>query len=196
MGITLYDAPRCPFCARTRIVLAEKGVPYDTVTIDLGDRPAWLFERNPPDGRVPILEEEGWLLPESVVIDEYLDERYPDPPLLPEDQGERAAARLLIFRFDEALGDPYYAFRREQPGADRWMEVRLTALDAMLHGAPFLTGGRFGLADISYLPWLLRLRDLLGLSLEPYSALSRWLETCADRPSVAAEVETVASLAA
>jgi glutathione S-transferase len=196
MSITLYDAPRCPFCARTRIVLAEKQVPYDTVTIDLSDRPAWLFQRNPPDGRVPILEEDGWLLPESAVIDEYLEERYPEPPLLPDDPGERAAARLVIFRFDEALGDPYYAFRREQAGADRWMEVSLTVLDRMLQAAPFLTGARFGLADISYLPWLLRLRDLLGLSLEPYAAVAAWLETCAERPSVAAEIETVASLAA
>ncbi len=196
MSITLYDAPRCPFCARTRIVLAEKGVPYDTVTIDLADRPAWLIERNPPDGRVPILEEDGWLLPESVVIDEYLEERYPDPPLLPDDPGERAAARLLVFRFDETLGDPYYAFRREQQGADRWLALGLRGLEAMLQTAPFLTGSRFGLADVSYLPWLLRLGGLMRVSLEPYPAISRWLETCADRPSIAAEIETVATLAA
>ena len=47
--------------------------------IDLANRPAWLIERNPPDGRVPVLEEEGWVLPESAVIDEYLEERYPGP---------------------------------------------------------------------------------------------------------------------
>ena len=177
-------------------MLAEKGVPYDTVTIDLADRPAWLIERNPPDGRVPILEEDGWLLPESVVIDEYLEERYPDPPLLPDDPGERAAARLLVFRFDETLGDPYYAFRREQQGADRWLALGLRGLEAMLQTAPFLTGSRFGLADVSYLPWLLRLGGLMRVSLEPYPAISRWLETCADRPSIAAEIETVATLAA
>jgi glutathione S-transferase len=196
MGITLYDASRCPFCARTRIVLAEKGVPYDTVTIDLADRPDWVIERNPPDGRVPILEEDGWLLPESVVIDEYLEERYPDPPLLPEDPGERAAARLLVFRFDETLGDPYYAYRREQQGADRWLGLGLRGLESMLQSAPFLTGTRFGLGDVSYLPWLLRLRGLMGLSLEPYPAIAGWLDACAERPSVAAEIETVASLAA
>jgi len=196
MGITLYDAPRCPFCARTRIVLAEKGVPHDTVTIDLADRPDWIIERNPPDGRVPIFEEDGWLLPESVVIDEYLDERYPDPPLLPEDAGERATARLRVFRFDETLGDPYYAFRREQQGADRWLALGLRRLESMLQDAPFLTGTRFGLADVSYLPWLLRLRGLMGVSLEPYRAIAGWLDACAERRSVAAEVETVASLAA
>lgn len=195
MAITLYDAPRCPFCARTRIVLAEKGVPYDTVTIDLADRPAWLVEHNPPDGRVPVLEEDGWILPESSVIDEYLEERYPDPPLLPADPAARAAARLLVFRFDETLGDPYYAFRREQQGADRWLALGLRGLEAMLQAAPFLTGARFGLADLSYLPWILRLRAMLGVSLEPYPALAAWLDACAERPSVAAEVETVASLA-
>ena len=75
--LTLYDAPRCPYCARVRIVLAEKAVPYETVVIDLADRPAWLLEHNPPDGRVPVLEEDGWVLPESAIVDEYLEERYP-----------------------------------------------------------------------------------------------------------------------
>ena len=195
MAMTLYDAPRCPYCARTRIVLAEKGVPYETVTIDLGNRPAWLLERNPPHGRVPVLEEDGWVLPESVVIDEYLEERYPDPPLLPADPGERAAARLLIFRFDD-LGDPYYALRRGEPDAARALAASLAALDAFLAASPFMTGRAFGLADVSYLPWALRLRDLMGVSLDPYPALRRWIEACAVRPSIAAEIETVASLAA
>ena len=114
--LTLYDAPRCPYCARVRIVLAEKDVPYETVVVDLSDRPAWLLEHNPPDGRVPVLEEDGWVLPESAVVDEYLEERFPEPPLLPADPGERAAARLVVFRFD-ALGKPYYALRREESGA-------------------------------------------------------------------------------
>ena len=61
---------------------------------------------------------------------------------------------------------------------------------------PFLTGRSFGLADIAYLPWLLRLRDMMGVSLEAYPALTGWLARCCERPSVAAEVETVASLAA
>lgn len=196
MAITLYDAPRCPFCARTRIVLAEKGIPHETVTIDLADRPAWLVERNPPDGRVPVLEEDGWVLPESAVIDEYLEERYPDPPLLPDDPGERAAVRLLVFRFDETLGDPYYALRRQEPGAGAWMAEGLGAIDTLLEGSPFLAGGRFGLGDVSYLPWLLRLRVLEGVALDAYPAIGRWLEACAGRASVAAEVETVASLAA
>ena len=106
MAMTLYDAPRCPYCARVRIVLAEKEIPFETVTIDLAARPAWLLEHNPPNGRVPVLDEDGWILPESAVIDEYLEDRYPDPPLLPADPGERAAARQHVLRLDD-LGDPY-----------------------------------------------------------------------------------------
>ena len=193
--LTLYDAPRCPYCARVRIVLAEKDVPYETVVVDLSDRPAWLLEHNPPDGRVPVLEEDGWVLPESAVVDEYLEERFPEPPLLPADPGERAAARLVVFRFD-ALGKPYYALRREESGAAERVEHALEGLDTLLRAAPFLTGRAFGLADVAYLPWLLRLRDLMGFSLDRHPALVRWLETCCERPSVAAEVETVSSLAA
>jgi glutathione S-transferase len=195
MAMTLFDAPRCPYCARVRIVLAEKGVPYETVTIDLANRPRWLLEHNPPHGRVPVLEEEGWVLPESTVIDEYLEERYPEPSLLPRDPGERAAARLLVFRFDD-LGNAYYAFRRGEPDAAEELAEALAGLDVLLGSMTFLTGRAFGLADIAYLPWLLRLRDLMGVSLEPFPAVRRWLATCAERPSVAAEVETVASLAA
>jgi len=141
-----------------------------------------------------VLEEDGWVLPESAVIDEYLDERYPEPPLLPADPGERAAARLVVFRFDD-FGDAYYAFRRGEDGAEAELADALAALDAVLEATPFLSGRAFGLADISYLPWLVRLRDLLGVALEPYPAIRAWLATCAERPSVAAEIETVASLA-
>ena len=153
--LTLYDAPRCPYCARTRIVLAEKGVPFETVTIDLANRPAWLYEHNPPDGRVPVLEDDGWVLSESSVIDEYLDERYPEPALLPSIPRERAVARFLVFRFDD-LGGPYYAFRRGEAGAAERLAHALADLDRMLGAMPFLTGRSFGLADASYLPWLIR----------------------------------------
>ena len=62
--LTLYDAPRCPYCARVRIVVAEKGVEVETIEIDLDDRPAWIYEKN-STGRVPVVEEDGWTLPES-----------------------------------------------------------------------------------------------------------------------------------
>jgi glutathione S-transferase len=191
--LTLYDAARCPYCARVRIVLAEKAVQYDPVEIDLADRPAWLFEKNPPEARVPVLEEDGWVLPESSVIAEYLEERYPDPPLWPADPAERAAGRLLVFRFDD-FSRPYYALRRGDAVAPETLAARLVWLDALLERTPYLTGGEFGLADVAYVPWVIRARDTLGISLERYETLSAWLERLADRPSVAAELATVAAL--
>src|SRR5213076_2054401 len=171
--LTLYDADRCPYCARVRIVLAEKGIEYETVVIDLDDRPAWIYEKN-ATGRVPVLEEDTFVLSESAVIDEYLEERYPEPPLLPADPAERALARLLIFRFDE-LSKLYYGVRRGDDGARERLEAVLARLDALLEEQPFLTGGSFGLADVAYLPWILRARDRMDVDLEPFPALAEWV---------------------
>jgi glutathione S-transferase len=190
--ITLFDAPRCPYCARVRIVLAEKEIPFDVVEIDLSDRPGWLYEKNPA-GRVPVLEEDGRPLPESVVIMEFLEERYPFPPLLPADPADRALARLRIFR-DDDLTDPYYAFRRGAEGAEAELHEALGKLDASLAERPFLGGAAYGLADIAYVPWLLRARDMLGVELEPFPALGAWLARLEERPAVAAEVDIVAAL--
>jgi glutathione S-transferase len=189
---TLYDAARCPFCARVRIVLAEKGLSYETVEIDLSDRPAWLYDINPA-GKVPVLDEDGWILPESAVIAEYLNERYPEPPLWPDDPGERAAGRLVVFRFDD-FSQPYYALRRGEDGAQQRFEDELAALDAVLAGMPWLSGRAFGLADVAFLPWLLRARELLGIELTPWEALDDWVTRACERPSVAAEQALVAAL--
>jgi RNA polymerase-associated protein len=190
--LRLIDAPRCPYCARVRIVLAEKGVAHETVVVDLDDRPAWLYELNPV-GRVPVLEEDGWALPESAVINELLEERYPEPPLLPSDPAARAAARLAIFRYED-FTRPYYALRRRQEGAELAFGDALAALDATLAGTPYLTGAAFGLADAAYVPWVIRARDLLGVSLAPYPHVESWLARLTERPSVAAEVAVVAAL--
>jgi glutathione S-transferase len=173
-------------------VLAEKDVPYETVEIDLMNRPAWLYEKNPV-GKVPVLEEAGWVLPESAVIAEYLDERFPEPPLWPEDPGERAVGRLLVFRFDD-FSRPYYALRRGEDGARERFEAELAALDRMLEGLNWLSGRAFGLADVAYLPWVLRSVDVLGISLDPWPELAAWVERACERPSVAAERELVAAL--
>lgn len=190
--ITLYDAPRCPYCARTRIVLVEKEVEFETVTVDLDDRPAWIYEKNPA-GRVPVLEEDGLVLPESAVINEYLEERYPDPPLLPQDAAERALARVLIHRHDD-FSSPYYALRRGQEGAAERFERALASLDGILEAQPWLTGREYGLADIAYVPWLLRAQTMLGADLSPFSAIEDWLARLLERPAVAAESELVAAL--
>jgi glutathione S-transferase len=190
--LTLYDAARCPYCARARIMLAEKQVEFETTEIDLADRPAWLYEKN-ATGRVPVIEEDAWVLPESSVILEYLEERYPEPPLLPADPADRALARVWIFRHDD-LTKPYYALRREEDGARDALDRELAKLDLALETQPWLTGAAFGLADIAYVPWILRMRDVLGVDLDRFPALSGWLGRLLERPSIAAEAQVVATL--
>jgi glutathione S-transferase len=190
--LTLYDAARCPYCARVRIVLAEKDLEFETVEIDLSDRPAWIYEKN-ASGRVPVIEEDGWILPESAVIMEYLEERYPEPALLAADPADRALARLRIFRMDE-LTSPYYALRRGEDGALPRLERQLLQLDSVLSAAPWLGGREYGLADIAYVPWLVRMRDMLGVALDPFPAVEDWLGRLEARPAIAVESELVAAL--
>ncbi len=190
--LTLYDAARCPYCARVRIVLAEKAIEYEPIEIDLSDRPAWIYEKN-ATGRVPVVEEDAWVLPESAVIMEYLEERYPEPRLLAADPADRALARLWIFRHDD-FTRPYYALRRNEDDAAARLDAELAKLDAALAAQPWLAGPEYGLADIAYVPWVLRARDMLGLPLDGFPALSSWLDRLTARPSIAQEVDVVAAL--
>jgi glutathione S-transferase len=187
--LTLYDAARCPYCARVRIVLAEKDIEHEVVPIDLSDRPAWLYEKNPL-GKVPVIEEDTFVLPESVVIMEYLEERYPEPPLLPADPADRAIVRLRVERFDDALGDAYYAFRRGEEGAAERLAECLSFIERQLTGSP----PTYTLGEIAYAPWLIRLRDLLGFDLSASPSILERLRDLAGRPAIAAELDVVAGL--
>jgi RNA polymerase-associated protein len=190
--LTLYDAARCPYCARVRIVLAEKAVPYETVEVDLDDRPAWIYDLN-VTGRVPVLDDDGLVLPESRVLIEYLDERFPEPPLLPADPAERAHARLLLERFDENLGDPYYDLRRERSSraARDALEGALDRLADLLGHQPYLSGEEYGLADCAYVPWLFRAEAALDVGVRARPALAAWLGRLEERPPIAAELSLV-----
>jgi len=175
--VKLYDAPACPYCARVRLVLAEKELDVETVEIDLRDRPAWVYDLN-ATGRVPILDD-GFVLPESAVIMEYLEERYPAPSLLPDDPGARAAARLAVFRFDALLGDDYYAARRGDPNE---LAARLDALPV----------GLSLFSDYAFVPWVLRARDRLGVELP--ARVAEWVDGLSARPAVARELDVVAAM--
>lgn len=174
----LYDALRCPYCARVRLALAEKNLAYEQVEIDLANRPDWLYELNPV-GKVPVLDDSDFILPESEVIMQYLDDRYPELPLLPAGARARAEARLAVHRFDDRLGDDYYAYRRGEPNA---LPERLVALEL----------GHSLFVDIAYAPWVIRVRDMLGLELPAH--LDEALARLTTRPAFALEVEIVRSL--
>src|SRR4051812_8553300 len=115
---------------------------------------------------------------------EYLEERYPDPALLPADPADRALARVWIFRHDD-FTRPYYALRRGEEGARERLDAELAKLDAALAVHPWLTGREYGLADIAYVPWVLRARDMLRVGLDAFPALGSWLRRLEERPAVA-----------
>ena len=158
--------------------LPRRRSPYETVEVDLGNRAAWLYELNPL-GKVPVLDD-GFPLPESAVVLEYLEERFPEPALLPAGTAARAKARLAVFRFDDLLGDEYYAFRRGEPNA---VEERLGELPV----------GESLFVDFAYLPWVMRLREVYGVTLP--DRIEEWLEGLCARPAVATELEIVRGLA-
>ncbi len=97
--MTLFSAPNDPWSHRTRIVLAEKGISIDIVSVEPGKFPEDLLDLNPYHS-VPTLVDRDLVLYDSRVIIEYLDERFPHPPLMPVDPVTRAQFRLALYRIE------------------------------------------------------------------------------------------------
>lgn len=188
--ITLYTSARCPFAARVRLVLQEKAVPYSSVEIELSDRPQYMYEKN-PTGTVPVLEDNSFVLPESRAIMEYLEERFPSPPLLPENPEDRARVRLALDQF-ERFSRAYYGWRyHSRPAED--FDAQLRQLNESLGRDEYVAGKRYTLADIGYLPWILRAQHR-GVPIRRYASIIAWVERLSARPPVATEMETVERL--
>ncbi len=185
--IRLYNAQRCPYCVRVRLVLAEKRIPHEVVEIDLSDRPPILRTLNPRN-RVPVLLEGDLVLPESAVINEYLEERVPDPPLLPSDPVGRAQVRRIVEVFED-FTDAYYAFRRS-PEALPELREQLGSLEERLGDRDHLVGGSLTLADAGCWPWLARLAGM-GVDLGDFPAVAGWVERLAARPAFVAEAQAL-----
>src|SRR3974390_903284 len=100
--MTLYSGTTCPFSQRCRNVLYEKGMDFQIVDVDLHNKPEDLAVMNPYN-QVPILGERDLILYESNIINEYIDDRFPHPQLMPADPVMRARARLFLFRFEREL---------------------------------------------------------------------------------------------
>ncbi len=113
--MTLYSGISCPFSQRSRIVLYEKGMDFQIIDVDLYNKPEDLAIMNPYN-RVPVLAERDLILYESNIINEYIDDRFPHPQLMPADPVMRARARLFLFRFEQEML-LHRAARAQQPEA-------------------------------------------------------------------------------
>ena len=197
--LELYSARACPFAHRTRLVLAEKGVPFELVEIDLANKPSW-FGNVSLYGKVPALEHAGQRIVESAVINEYIEETFPEPRLLPREPARRALARIWIDFANTRLSVAYVKVLLGATEADRQAgHVELAAaLElaereglAKLSGAgPYWLGAEPSLVDFTYYPWFERLPALVehsGFTLpNSLDRLLRWRDGIRQRASVQA----------
>lgn len=164
--LTLFSARDCVHCHRVRLVLAAKGVSYDHVVVDLDNPPEDLIDLNPYNS-VPTLVDRDLVLYDSNVICEYLDERYPHPPLMPVDPLSRARLRLAIVRLENDWLTLVDQIEQGGRGAD---VARKELTDELVRNAPAFKASKFflspeiSLADCAFAPLIWRF-DSLGLKL-------------------------------
>ncbi|ABA56825.1 Glutathione S-transferase-like protein [Nitrosococcus oceani ATCC 19707] len=159
----LFSDPLCPFCHRTRIVVAEKNISAEIIDIDPANLPEDLVRLNPHNS-APTLVARDLILYDSKVIMEYFDERFPHPPLMPVDPISRARIRLMFYRIDQdwyrLLGGTK-THRSNISSKTRKMLIEdLTILSPTFEKTPFFMNEEFSLLDCALAPLLWRLLAL------------------------------------
>jgi len=197
--IKLYDFKSSPNCQRVKVVLAEKNLTYEIVPIDLTKKE----QKNPdylkmnPYGKVPVLTDDATVLYESLIINEYLEEKYPNPPLMPKDPARKAKGRILVdygmAHFDSAYQKLRMELMKEakeqsQPvidGAKSDLKKLLQRFEDELGEQPYLLGD-FSLVDADLIPRFTRLEGFGVLPDPSLPRLGNYLERMKARPSVKA----------
>lgn len=158
--MTLFSGGTCLYSHRTRIVLAEKGISVEILNIDSDNRPEDLIELNPYQS-TPTLVDRDLVLYDSHIIMEYLDERFPHPPLMPVDPVSRAKARLAMYRIERdwySLLDDLESKNEKQAGkARKILRDGLAASAELFAAKPFFLSDEFSLLDCTIAPLLWRL---------------------------------------
>jgi glutathione S-transferase len=197
--IKLYDFLPCPFGQKVRIALAEKGLTYELVEVDLakGEHRQQDFFRLNPLGRVPVLVDEDATIYDSTIINEYLEDEYPDPPILPDVSSSSMRARARLF---EDFADTRFTFQvgqlmaelgkpETERNADRLQRVNrdiermLDYLNQELAGRQFVAGD-FSVADIGFIPRLLVLPNLGIEAGTNRTNVDAWIKRLLERPSL------------
>ena len=187
--MVLYSGTTCPFSQRCRFVLFEKGMDFEIRDIDLYNKPEDIANMN-PYGQVPILVERDLVLYESNIINEYIDERFPHPQLMPADPIMRARTRLFLCHFEKELFTHVSTLEsRQQPdsaaqdAARRSIRDQLTQLAPMLAKNKYMLGEEFSMLDVAIAPLLWRL-DHYGIELPKNAApVQKYGERLFSRPA-------------
>jgi len=160
-AMTLYSSATSPYSHRTRIVLAEKNISHDVHEVEDGATPEDLIDLNPYN-TVPTLVDRDLVLYDSRIIMEYLDERFPHPPLMPVDPVSRANSKLFMYRIDRdmySILDQLEAEPDNKNAAKLRKELRdsLTVIAPIFEQKPYFMSDDFTLVDCYMAPLLWRL---------------------------------------
>ncbi|MCL2590219.1 MAG: glutathione S-transferase N-terminal domain-containing protein [Betaproteobacteria bacterium] len=164
--MNLYSGTTDPFSHRCRIVLYEKGMDFEIIDVDLYNKPEDIAVINPYN-RVPVLVDRDLVLYEANIINEYIDERFPHPQLMPPDPIMRARARQLLHTFEHEMFEHIPALEANQKGVEK---TRAHVRDHLIQLAPmftkqkFMLGDEFSMLDVAIAPLLWRF-ELYGIDL-------------------------------
>jgi stringent starvation protein A len=185
--MTLFSNPTCPHSHRVRIVLAEKGISLDIVDVETASLPEDLLDLNPYNS-VPTLVDRDLVLYDSRVIAEYLDERFPHPPLMPVDPVSRARFRLALYHVERdwysLVEDLERGDKRTANRARKTLRESLLASAELFGHKPYFMSEEFSLVDCSIAPILWRLpRWEVDLPPSHGRNIIKYAETLFRRPS-------------
>ena len=188
--MNLYSGTTCPFSQRCRIVLYEKGMDFQIIDVDMFNKPEDIAVMNPYN-RLPVLVERDLILYESNIINEYIDERFPHPQLMPADPVMRARARLFLFNFEKELfshvsvleNTSLKGHEKAHEKARSAVRDRLTQLAPIFAKNKYMLGEDFSMLDVAIAPLLWRL-DHYGIELSKNAApLMKYAERIFSRPA-------------
>jgi len=157
--MNLYSGTTCPFSHRCRIVLYEKQMDFQVIDVDLFNKPEDIAVINPYN-RVPVLVDRDLVLYEANIINEYIDERFPHPQLMPPDPQTRAKARQLLYTMEHELFSHIDPLEKNLKSADKaraHVRDRLTELSPVFNKQKFMLGDDFSMLDVAIAPLLWRL---------------------------------------
>ncbi len=184
--MTLYSGTTDPYSHRCRFVLFEKGMDFQVIDVDVFNKPEDLAVMNPYN-TVPVLVERDLILYEANIINEYIDERFPHPQLMPPDPVMRARARLFLHRFENELF--CHIAGLESNNAKVADKARAAVRENLMQIAPvftkqkFMLGDEFSMLDVAIAPLLWRL-DHYGIQLDKEAApLMKYAERLFSRPA-------------
>ncbi|MGB9094612.1 MAG: glutathione S-transferase N-terminal domain-containing protein [Gallionella sp.] len=163
----LYSGTTCPYSHRCRIVLFEKGMDFEVIDVDLMNKSEDVAAIN-PYGKVPVLVERDLVLYEANIINEYIDERFPHPQLMPPDPVMRGRARLFLHRFEQEIYSQVepieHGVAKAAEKARAVVRDNLTQLSQILATQKFLLGDDYSMLDVAIAPMLWRL-DHYGIQM-------------------------------